>query len=1074
GDQVLTPELTAGREVSDYNGSHFPLFHNLIYMDVTDPGNVEYEIVPLREGFFHLNILKFLEVSPCTDCFEITNVTWPEPKVINVDFKITHPYDDPLYTIFDVRGIMMFKGGRKFPESLVRVSDPWYGDGVLLNPDGFTSLYNTWLIGTPAPPIQEYLQGVFATDVLPDAHVNGYIRHISVDPNNTRNALLAGDSVTRTYSLRYPAFEFVFGYAVDASWAVPINTPVDAPMTDFGPNANSPEPWKIVVTPFSEEMTYEGGTSWLQIDVYDRGGNETHDAPVVECLKLFNGERIAGFISETEDFARYHVSINNENLAPGGYHKCLISVQDSEYNPNFSWIDMKAFQVVDVRVAGRPVAVAHSEPNIQQVNQPVYFSGSGSYDPDGDDIISYEWDWENDGTYDSAGPVVDHAWPESGHYQVQLRVTDDNGNSDVLNNPLTVAIFGNGIPANPIEITPDWFNFRPEAIFIVDNLAYVTASPGSLNIYDISEPGNPMRLSKFDLPGILYRLSGDITERSILYVEDDYAYIYCKAPYPNWDKRILIVNISSAYQPYIVNHMEIDMSPTTFTAHEGYLYVGCDTCVRVFNVNPPEQVYEVWDHGMEGCEFMGETLPGTAESIGIIGDYAYVAEDARFICSDITHRLDISDPEHPTCIHETGGGDSLDVYKNYVLIQMGNIGIWEQDNNFHYLGYIDAPLSEDYRITVDPSGVAAAFKWDTSPVYIFDIEPILEGYLACQLDLVSNFFHGQNGVACNVNYDSIRIIDTDPPDTCSVLSEFHFPSYVNAMAKSDELLYLGTRYGVSIFDVDPLTNSHKIGELQFEEGIWELQYQDDLIYAMGQGQYGDVLRIINVANPQQPSTIISLSVPYTYDRNIYLSDGYAYVPGGGKDMSIIDIDPPQSVHIVNSISLDFDSNNIRTENIIVNGEYAYVTPRSFSSYLSIVDVDPPESAYLVNSIELPSSHSGRYRIDIKDNYLFIIATGLNGAYNNTGKLIIFDATSPVNPVQISILELQDDAHDIVCSGNYAYIASDSGIFTVDVSVPQNPFIVNTMITDHDVVDLELDGETIYAATQFGVQVFDLW
>ncbi len=71
--------LTEDREVSDYNGSHFPLFHNLIYMNVTDPENVEYEIVPLRAGFFHLNILKFLEVNPCTDCFEITNVTWPEP-----------------------------------------------------------------------------------------------------------------------------------------------------------------------------------------------------------------------------------------------------------------------------------------------------------------------------------------------------------------------------------------------------------------------------------------------------------------------------------------------------------------------------------------------------------------------------------------------------------------------------------------------------------------------------------------------------------------------------------------------------------------------------------------------------------------------------------------------------------------------------------------------------------------------------------------------------------------------------------------------------------------------------------
>ncbi|MCJ7614429.1 hypothetical protein MUO71_06690, partial [Candidatus Bathyarchaeota archaeon] len=42
---------------------------------------------------------------------------------------------------------------------------------------------------------------------------------------------------------------FAMGYAVDASWEAPIEPPpLDDPMTDIGPNANSLVPWKIEVT----------------------------------------------------------------------------------------------------------------------------------------------------------------------------------------------------------------------------------------------------------------------------------------------------------------------------------------------------------------------------------------------------------------------------------------------------------------------------------------------------------------------------------------------------------------------------------------------------------------------------------------------------------------------------------------------------------------------------------------------------------------------------------------------------------------------------------------------------------
>lgn len=57
----------------------------------------------------------------------------------------------------------------------------------------------------------------------------------------------------------------------------------------------------------------------------------------------------------------------------------------------------------------------------------VHFDATASYDPDGQ-IVSYEWDMNNDGKFDDAtGEEVDHTFTQEGDYTVTLRVTDNSG-----------------------------------------------------------------------------------------------------------------------------------------------------------------------------------------------------------------------------------------------------------------------------------------------------------------------------------------------------------------------------------------------------------------------------------------------------------------------------------------------------------------------------------------------------------------------------------------------------------------------------------------------------------------------
>ena len=60
---------------------------------------------------------------------------------------------------------------------------------------------------------------------------------------------------------------------------------------------------------------------------------------------------------------------------------------------------------------------------------PISFDGSASFD-DETSITTYEWDWTDDGSYDSTGATPSHAYADPGTYTVRLRVTDEGGNTD--------------------------------------------------------------------------------------------------------------------------------------------------------------------------------------------------------------------------------------------------------------------------------------------------------------------------------------------------------------------------------------------------------------------------------------------------------------------------------------------------------------------------------------------------------------------------------------------------------------------------------------------------------------------
>jgi hypothetical protein len=500
------------------------------------------EVIPLRQVAGHWNVLKFLEQGPCTNCVSVTKVT-PNPSgTKSFDVQIKHPFKTANLTGFDVRGIAMFHGGHSFPASVLTTPDRATGDGELVNADGYTTLYNSSTAGSGPGGLQGYLKGKFASQTLPDATLNGYKRHISSDPANTRNAFYADDAIIATYELDMPDTQFIFGYAVDACWVPPTTKPVTDPMTQFPPEANCSEPWKIGFTeiPLDNPITEKGGTTKLQVDVYDWQGKDSHLAPKVECSELFDGLLDVPWKEDGPDYTRYEVDVSNSNHAAAGNYKCLVSVEDNDNQGSPDYLDLTAYQIISIPVIQNepPVAIAEFDATEAVAGKDVSFCDGGSYDPDGGGIVLNEWDWNNDGIYDDQGTNQIHSWGKPGTYQVQYRVTDGEGSTDILDTPLEVEVRDGGWART-------WgSNYGNAVTGDSSGNAYVTGAfqgtvdfdPGSGVDEHTSNGAMDIYLSKFDPNGNLLwtkTWGGFDNDYGEGITVDDYANIYLTGSFMN-------------------------------------------------------------------------------------------------------------------------------------------------------------------------------------------------------------------------------------------------------------------------------------------------------------------------------------------------------------------------------------------------------------------------------------------------------------------------------------------------------------------------------------------------------------
>jgi hypothetical protein len=315
----------------------------------------DFEIVPLREASWHLNIVQFLE-PPILTGFDVDFGTLvldlPNNHMI-VDLIITHPLPGmDQYSIFDVRGIMMFPG-TSIPYSDINLVFSSGDEPRMMNPDGYTRWWNpkefpgtnlmgfhAGMLGQPGGP------GVFT------ANVNCYKYYAEglgpetplseLDPD-LRGVFKSGSGLTRRFDVSFGKNQSDFlklQYAVDAMWTEPYTMVNPVVPDDFPADANAPEGYRIETTEVENTLWWldnvgMGGHLLLDVDVYTWRPNAI-DRVLFECAGIISSPVVGTYVEgsgggpDDPVFVTYSFDIKPDALTSDGVKPCLITVETAE------------------------------------------------------------------------------------------------------------------------------------------------------------------------------------------------------------------------------------------------------------------------------------------------------------------------------------------------------------------------------------------------------------------------------------------------------------------------------------------------------------------------------------------------------------------------------------------------------------------------------------------------------------------------------------------------------------------------------------------------------------------------
>lgn len=581
-------------------------------------------------------------------------------------------------------------------------------------------------------------------------------------------------------------------------------------------------------------------------------------------------------------------------------------------------------------------------------------------------------------------------------------------------------------------------------VAISGHYAYCVSSYGLL-VVDISTWYSGVEIGRLDLPGgmnFCITLSGQ------------YAYI------SRWPDAIQVVDISDPTQPYLVSQVSVPRYPRRMQVSGSKLFLANGYAgLRVFDIsnptNPifldslitPGYVFDVAvmgsyaylasnDHGLQVVSIANPTslssvgslaTPYAAKGLDAAGDYAYIADGYTGMVI-----IDISNPPSPSQV-STVGLPTPSFYALDVIVDGDYAYQLSYDTNNNWTCLLQM---------INVSNPVAPFVTDTNDIFSVSINFRLSGGHL--------FAAGQ--------FDGLFAFEPIPPAIPNAYTTFSMPGRALATCLQGSYAYVARfDVGLQVLDVSDPHNPVRRGLCYLpNEGIGSI----DNVTVSGDYAYAgsDDLAIIDISDPDAPSLVSTLSLPYKPGYNTWsdvaVSGDYAYVANRDSGLIVVDVSNPSVPSRVGSYkSMGW------IEDIEVSGNYAYLA--AYDSGMVVLDVSNPTSPTLLGKVAL----TGISYIAFDGRYAYA-AIGHDSVY-------VLDCQNPASPTRVGAAPIAASPLGTSTDGSFYYVTTwENILYVYDVSDRANPVLVSTYAAAGATRDVDVHNGYIYLSDYYALAVLD--
>lgn len=232
---------------------------------------------------------------------------------------------------------------------------------------------------------------------------------------------------------------------------------------------------------------------------------------------------------------------------------------------------------------------------------------------------------------------------------------------------------------------------------------------------------------------------------------------------------------------------------------------------------------------------------------------------------------------------------------------------------------------------------------------------------------------------------------------------------------------------------------------------------------------GKKVFVVDISNPVTPFFVSNYSNGYIANENIEMDENYQVFIGhkAPYGFSIVDVSDPFNPTQLGTHTYPNDEN---TRDIRVLGTTAFIaTTNGNDPIVRIFDVSTPSNPQQLSVIEIEGITAS---IDVLDNYLYVAAN--DASYFVQNGLRIFDISNPSSPTELVFLQMNNGERNqaIQVIGENAYIISDKSFHVLDVSTKTNPIIIGSCEAEGH--DLQVIGNKVYIAAFYkGLSVINI-